>query len=77
MKGKIQKWGNSLALRIPRLVAERAGLHEGSVVELTGQGGKLVVQKPRISIDEMIEKITPETLHGETDWGEPRGNEVW
>jgi antitoxin MazE len=77
MKGKIQKWGNSLALRIPRHVAERAGLYEGAEVDVQSQEGKVVINRPKIDIDDMIAKITPETLHEEVDWGPPVGKEIW
>ena len=77
MRGKVQKWGNSLAIRIPRLVAQQAGLEEGSVVEVVGSTNGVTVQKPRESLEELVSRITPENRHGETDWGPPVGNEVW
>ena len=77
MKGKIQKWGNSLALRIPRHVAERAGLYEGAEVEVEGQGDSVLVKRPKPTLKELVAKITPESLHEETDWGTSVGKESW
>jgi antitoxin MazE len=77
MKGKIQKWGNSLALRIPLNLAKQAGLKEGSVVDVVGTPEQVVIKKPRESLEDMIKKITPENRHEELDWGPPVGKEVW
>jgi antitoxin MazE len=44
MKTRVQKWGNSLALRIPRSFAVEAGLHADAAVELSLVKGKLVVE---------------------------------
>lgn len=80
MKAKVQKWGNSLALRIPRSLALEAGLSSESPVELVLVEGKLVVE-PVVeavpSLEELIGQITPENRHEEVDWGDPVGKEVW
>lgn len=83
MKADIRKWGNSLAVRLPRDLARTLGLTEGSTVELElVDGGAMIrpVQKrrPRArSLDELLEGVTPDVVHDEVDWGEPRGNEAW
>jgi antitoxin MazE len=80
MKTRIQKWGNSLALRIPKPFAEETRLTENSAVEMTVRNGKLVVVPivaPELSLAELVSRITPKNRHGETDTGEPVGNEVW
>ena len=80
MKTRIQKWGNSLALRIPRPFAEESNLHEDSPVDVTVRNGKLVVVpilEPAISLEDLVERITPENRHAEIETGEPVGNEVW
>jgi antitoxin MazE len=79
MKTRIQKWGNSLALRIPKPFAEEASLREDSTVELTVRNGKLTivaVAEPR-SLTDLVARITPENRHGEINPGKPLGNEVW
>ena len=80
MKARVQKWGNSLALRIPRALALEAGLSIESPVEMTWVEGKLVIvpaadEVP--SLEELVSQITPENRHNEVDWGEAAGREAW
>jgi antitoxin MazE len=80
MKTRIQKWGNSLALRIPRPFAEESNLHEDSAVDVTVRNGKLVVvplREPVLSLKELAEQITPQNRHTEIETGDAVGNEVW
>lgn len=80
MKARIQKWGNSLALRIPKPFAEEARLAEDSTVDLTVRNGKLVVvavEEPQETLDALVAQITPENRHGETYTGKSLGNEIW
>jgi antitoxin MazE len=80
MKTRIQKWGNSLALRIPKSFAEEAGLHEDASVELSLAEGKLVVQPiltQPLTLAELLRGITDENLPGEWDTGPAVGKEVW
>ena len=74
----IAKWGNSLGLRIPQNIAEQVGLNEGTPVVLEVSDGRLVVKPKRkkYSLAELLEGITPENLHPETDTGEEVGNEI-
>lgn len=80
MKARIQKWGNGLALSIPKPFAEEASLRENSVVDVTVRGGKLVVvaiEEPQPSLEDLVAKITPSNRHSEVDMGKAVGNEVW
>lgn len=79
MIAKIQRWGNSLGLRIPKNVAQDIRLQEGSQVDLSIEEGRLIVAplKRKYTLKELADQITPENMHGETDWGPPVGNEVW
>jgi antitoxin MazE len=79
MKGSIAKWGNSLALRLPRGLAEDAKLVEGTLVELRLEGDRIVVTPavPKYELDDLLAKMRPEHKHGETDWGAPVGKEEW
>jgi antitoxin MazE len=80
MKTRIQKWGNSLALRIPRPFAEETSLTENAAVDLSVRGGKLVVvpvREEELSLDELVAQITPENRHEEVGTGEAVGNEAW
>ena len=80
MKTTIQKWGNSLAVRIPKTFATEAKLAEDSAVELSLEEGRLVVtpvRATRPTLDELLARVTDESIHEETDWGSPVGKEVW
>jgi len=80
MKTRIQKWGNSLALRIPKPFAEEARLSEDSAVDVTVRNGRLVVVpilEPEYTLEELVGRITAENRHSETDTGTPVGDEVW
>ena len=79
MKTQLAKWGNSLALRIPKSVAEAAELRDGDTLVLDVEApGSVRLRKPRHkpTIEELVARITDENRHDETDWGEPVGAEV-
>lgn len=80
MQTTVQKWGNSLALRIPRAVAKDVHLHQGSVVEIALVAGKIVV-KPRrqrhYTLAQLLRGVTKRNRHAELDWGARVGQEVW
>jgi antitoxin MazE len=81
MFAKVQKWGNSLALRLPKALAEEANVQHGSAVEITIRGNKIMIEavreKKRYDLDELLAGVRPENLHGETGFGSPVGKEVW
>jgi antitoxin MazE len=80
MKVQIQKWGNSLALRIPKSFAVESKIKQGSTVEVSLESGKIVVfpvAEPEFSLDELLAEITPENLHGEFETGSSVGKEAW
>lgn len=79
MKTKIQKWGNSLAVRIPRPFAEEIHLEENTTVDLMIRSGKLVIvpAEPEITLTSLVEQITDENRHNEIETGTRVGNEVW
>ena len=80
MKTSIQKWGNSLALRIPKSFATEIGLHRETSVEISLANGKLVitpVAKPKPTLKQLLAKVTEENLHHEVDTGSVIGNETW
>jgi antitoxin MazE len=80
MKTKVQKWGNSLALRIPKIIAVKAGLHADTVVELSLVGGNLVVRPimpEALTLDQLLRGVTDETRPGEWVTGPAVGKEVW
>lgn len=80
MRTKIQKWGNSLGLRIPRALAEEAGVGAGSEVDVSILGGDLVVKpakRVKYRIRELLRQITAKNIHAEVDADAPVGREVW
>jgi antitoxin MazE len=79
MTATIQKWGNSLALRLPRAVARQIKVSAGQSVELKVTADKLIVRpaRRRPTLDELLAKVTPDNIHEEVNWGPPRGKEAW
>ncbi|MCC6329784.1 MAG: AbrB/MazE/SpoVT family DNA-binding domain-containing protein [Acidobacteria bacterium] len=80
MRVQIQKWGNSLALRIPKSFAVESKIEQGSTVEVSLKSGTITVvpvAEPEFSLDDLLAKITPENLHDETDTGASVGKEAW
>ncbi len=80
MHATIQKWGNSLALRIPQSVAKQIHVQAGDAVILkVGNGGLTLKPAPkRLSLDSLLAQVTPENLHAATDWGADVGREgLW
>jgi antitoxin MazE len=80
MNISVQKWGNSLALRIPSSLAKDIHLHRGSQVEVAVIEGSMVVKpakKKRYSLAGMLKGVTKSNLHAEKDWGAPEGKEIW
>jgi antitoxin MazE len=80
MVTKIQKWGNSLALRIPKSFAAEAKVVAGSTVDISVANGGLVVRptrRPKYVLGELLKGIKPGNLHEEVSTGERVGVEAW
>ena len=73
----VAKWGSSLAVRIPKPIAEQWGVREGSRVEMTPRGDQLVVRRKAYDLAEMVGRMTSRNLHPEMDTGPAQGNEEW
>ena len=79
MKTRLTKWGNSLALRVPKPIAEAAKLRDGDTLDLDVKGSGAVHMRkpsPRSNLEELVSRITHENQHRETDWGEATGSEL-
>jgi antitoxin MazE len=77
---KVSKWGNSLAVRIPRTIAREARINEGDCLTMgLDTNGSIVLQSGRrtYELSELVSRITPRNRHKETDWGVPKGQESW
>jgi len=80
MKTKAQKWGNSLAVRLPRPVAQQAGIKPDDSLEIQVSKGRVVLTPtaaPEYRLGDLLKKVTKKNIHRETDWGKPRGKEIW
>ncbi len=77
MQSHVQKWGNSLALRIPVNFAKKLNLHAGSSVTLEIENGRLVVQLPKYDLDTMLSEITPQNVHHLLLDDKKAGSEEW
>lgn len=80
MNSIVQKWGNSLAFRIPNAFAKEAHLEQGTAVDVTLTEGKIIIaprDEKKYSLTQMLKKITKKNQPREDDWGAPVGNEVW
>jgi antitoxin MazE len=77
-KAQVVKWGNSLAVRIPKAVAEEARIQEGDPIVIEALEGRVELRPAeRIpTLEELVAKITPENRHKETDWGRDVGKEI-
>ena len=79
METRVQKWGNSLALRIPKPLATQVGLEANTPVRLLLRGEELVivpVTPPSLKLDDLLAQMTEHNLHGEVDSGPAVGREV-
>jgi antitoxin MazE len=80
MKTRVQKWGNSLALRIPKSFADEVGLRKDASVEVSLVSGKIVVAptaKSKVTLKQLLAQVTEDNLHHEVDTGATVGNEAW
>ena len=81
MTTKIQKWGNSLALRLPKEITEKFDLSEGSQGVLEIEKKQISIKpspsKKKYSLRDLLVKMTPKNSHDEILWGKTEGKEVW
>jgi len=80
MQTKIKKWGNSLALRIPKSFALNANLRQNELVDISIDKEKIIITpigEKEYSLDELLEGVSEDNLHGEFDTGVPVGKEIW
>ena len=77
MQAQIQKWGNSLGLRIPSQFAKQLELHPGSTVTIEIKDRRIIIQTPKYDLDQMLENITSENRHHQIFDDKQHGNEEW
>ncbi len=80
MTTQIKKWGNSLAIRLPKKTVDFLGLKENSIVGFDYDKKQIVIKPKKekeYTLDELLDKVTPKNIHEEIDFGGPVGKEVW
>jgi antitoxin MazE len=80
MRVRVRKWGNSLALRIPRPFATEVGVEEGALIDVSVSEGRLIaapVQAQRIRLKDLLARVRKANLHEAIDTGAPVGREAW
>jgi antitoxin MazE len=80
MLAKAQKWGNSLAVRLPKAVAEECGIEADSPVEIVREDDVIIIRPVRkkvVSLDSLLAGVTEENIHTEAPTGRPAGKEIW
>jgi len=78
MEATVQKWGNSLGIRIPNLIARELSLKNGSVVSISDNGNEIIIKPVRKNtLSEMLDNINEDNIHNEVNWGKPVGKEIW
>lgn len=77
MQSHVQKWGNSLGLRIPMQLAKQLHLQPGSSVTLEVEDGRIIIQTPKYSLESMLKEITPKNRHHQMLDDGQTGNEEW
>lgn len=80
MATKVQKWGNSLAVRLPKELTDRFLLYQGKSVLISNDKKSIIIKpvgRQDMSLKEMVKKINRFNRHGEIDFGPPVGKEIW
>jgi antitoxin MazE len=80
VKVQVKKWGNSASVRIPASVMAASKLSLDQVVDVREEDGRIVIEPlraPTYDLDQLLDQMTPETFHEETDFGPPVGQEAW
>ena len=77
MQSRIQKWGNSLGIRIPLSLAEKTGLKEGVPVDLQADDDALVIRRKQYSLEQLLAQVSTDNTHKEIETGHPVGREAW
>ena len=77
MRTVVQKWGNSLGIRIPAVFSRELNLTHGSSVEILEEKGKIVILPKKKTLDDLLSLVTDENIHVSIDTGNPVGKEEW
>ena len=78
METRVQQWGDGLVLRIPQSLAVQ--IESNSPVKLSLRDAELViapVMQSGLKLEDLLDQVTEDNLHGEVDTGPAVGGEVW
>lgn len=76
---KLQKWGNSQGIRLPKIMLDQLNITENDELELKTEGNKIIIEKTssRKNIKELFDGFSGDYYNLDIDWGEPIGEEIW
>ncbi len=80
MRILIRKWGNSASVRLPASIMAAAAVSIDQAVDVRAEGGRIIIEPvmaPVFNLDELLDRMTPETFHEDIDFGPPAGSEAW
>ena len=78
MTVRVQRWGNSLGVRIPREIAKKSAIREGAELEMSVSRGQVVLRPLKVpSLRQLLAQVKPENRPELADWGRPVGKEIW
>jgi len=77
MEIEIKKWGNSLGVRIPKMMAKGLKITEGTIVNIEDINGKIIISPGKNTLQNILNQINAENIHSEMDFGRPEGKENW
>ncbi len=77
MDTTLTKWGNSMAIRIPKAFIEEIGVSEGDSINLKLDDNKIIISKNKLNLEDLLSSISPEKIHKETSTGNIIGKEIW
>jgi antitoxin MazE len=77
MQTVVQKWGNSLGVRIPSMYVKEFNLKNGNSVEITEEDGRIVIVPPKKTLEEMLSRVTKNNIHDPVETGVSVGKEEW
>ena len=73
----VKKWGNSLGVRIPKIMAKGLNLKDGSCVEIEDTNGNIIISPKRNTLSDLLGRINKSNIHDEICFGNSMGKEIW
>lgn len=73
----VKKWGNSIGVRIPRIMAKDLNIKDGTPVEIKDSNGSIIISPKKYMLDDLLSQINNSNIHSELDFGASMGKEIW